>query len=822
MNIEKRNIFLTETERSLPYSSASGGPTHAYPHRDNPSRHAAFISMRLQECRDQSLTQKQVAAIKYKEGTYLEFSGKAGSELKVLGLEDLRKGIRLLNVKHDADTDEVKATVYVPNGQESFFLSKVEKYVSSLEEGDTPKNNDLVRSIEDVKLAMLSSFWVGNPQTVPEVQPVWCEVWLRFSSSVEEAEYSFVDCCKTLGITVKPQRIVFPERLVKLVLANQQALTQLISMCDYLAEMRRAPEAVSFFDTLPGKEQKEWANELLERTVFSDSNATVCLLDRGLSSANPLIIPATREEFNQSVNPSWGTQDDDGHGTEMAGISVYYDLKEKLVSADVIEIPHKIESVKILPPKGENPVELYGAITEQAVALAEIANAHADRTICMAVTAPDNNTGDGSPTSWSATLDSITSGATEEGEKRLFFVSAGNVCPYEMSQDKYPEVNILHSVENPGQSWNALTVGAFSKDVLIQTDEFKGFSAVADIGSLSPFSSTSLLWNSKWPIKPEILLNGGNMATNGSDYTECPDLSLLTTSGKPLERIFSTINATSSATAQAAWMAAQLYAEYPSIWPETVRALIVHSARWTDEMRNMFCKEDQKTKGRKRLLRTCGYGIPNLQRAIQCMSNSVNMVIQGELQPYEPRKMKEMHIHEIPWPTEVLRSLGDAEVELRVTLSYFVEPGPGEKGWKDRYRYPSHGLRFDIINSDETIDDFQKRVNVRMRGEDQKDKGAGTSGSDRWYLGSDNRDVGSIHSDFITCNAVDLCEAKFIAVYPVVGWWRERAYLGKAGSTARYSLVVSISTPLQDVDFYTPIITQIPTSVKIEIPTMSN
>ena len=32
------------------------------------------------------------------------------------------------------------------------------------------------------------------------------------------------------------------------------------------------------------------------------------------------------------------------------------------------------------------------------------------------------------------------------------------------------------------------------------------------------------------------------------------------------------------ATAQAAHMAAQIYAEYPGIWPETVRALMIHSA----------------------------------------------------------------------------------------------------------------------------------------------------------------------------------------------------------------------------------------------------
>ena len=283
------------------------------------------------------------------------------------------------------------------------------------------------------------------------------------------------------------------------------------------------------------------------------------------------------------------------------------------------------------------------------------------------------------------------------------------------------------------------------------------------------------------------------------------------------KRLFALFSGTSPATAEASWMSAQLFKEYPNIWPETVRALLIHSANWTENMQASFNKDDKKTTGRRSLLRSCGYGIPSLEKALWCKNNSVNMVIEGELQPFQKEgssyKMKEMDLHELPWPSEVLEALGDTNVRLRVTLSYFIEPGPGEIGWKDRYRYPSCNLRFDLINNDETIEDFKKRVNVKMRGEDKKDSGEGTSGSGRWYLGPDNRDVGSIHSDFIDSSAVELCNAKYIAVYPVIGWWRERAYLGKYNKRIRYSLVVSLDTPEIDVDLYTPIIEKISTTI---------
>lgn len=816
MSVEKKNIFLNDTNTSIPYVSRSMPIGKNFPRRDNSKLHAKFIERKLNECYERSETQKQAAAIRYKEGVYLEFSSAAKHDLAIKSLENKTQGIRLLNVKTDNETETIKATVYIPAGKESYFINKVEAYSSEVTKKGVPKNNDLVRSIEDIRIAMLDSFWIGKQDDIPDEVAKWCEIWIRYDDfSFDEVLSNVVECCNELEIEIDNNKLFFPERIVRLIKANKTQLSGLISCSQYIAEFRRAPEPTSFFDDLSGVEQQEWVEELLERTEFKNSNSYICLLDTGLNSAHPLISPTVEDGSVQAVDETWGTNDHMGHGTEMAGVAIYNDLKSKLIDNNSVNVSHKIESVKILPPKGENPIRLYGAITEQAVALAEISNPNADRTLCMAVTSPYFNTEDGSPTSWSAAVDSITSGANEKGEKRLFFISAGNVYPSELSNIEYPDSSIIHGVENPGQSWNAITVGAVSNDIQINSPTYNGFKPVADVGELSPYSSTSVTWNNKWPIKPEILLDGGNMATNGMDYTECEDLSILTTHHNHLVRPFSTICGTSSATAKAAWMAAQIYEEYPGIWPETVRALLVHSARWTNAMREQFCTEDSKTKGRKQLLRSCGYGIPDLDKAIQCANNSVNLVIQGELQPFEKNKMNEMHLHELPWPKDVLQSLGETKATIRVTLSYFIEPGPGEVGWKDKYRYPSCGLRFDVINSNETLEDFKKRVNIKMRGDDKSDSGDGNSRE--WYLGVGNRDTGSIHSDFCDDLAINLCDANQVAIYPVIGWWRERSHLGKYNEKIRYSLVVSIETPEVNTDLYTPIVTEITNATPVEV-----
>lgn len=813
----KEKYYIKKHRGNSAYSSGAKLVKKSFPQRDNIATHGAFINRRLKECYERTDVQKRAAAIKYKEGIYLEFSSAQGYDLATKSLEAKQQGIRLLNIREDKTSGITKAVVYIPDGKQTYFLNKINAYMSETTKTGKPKNNDLVSGIEDVKIALVESFWFGKHIDVPGETPLWCEIWLRCTDdNIVPIYNSFVERCEEFGIEYNEKKIIFPERMVVLAKVNNKHLSDLISTFEYIAELRRAPEPTGFFEKLSGSQQKEVIDEILSRTTFFDSNTSVCILDTGVNSAHPLISSAIKNEQSiQAVDENWGTNDFEGHGTQMAGIALYNNLKDAFLTPENIEIGHKIESVKILPPRGANQRELYGAITEQAVALAEIENPEVNRTICMAVTSEEFYEKDGSPTSWSASVDSITSGANTDGEdKRLFFVSAGNVYPHEFEGTKYPDANILSSVHEPGQAWNAVTVGAYSKDITIQDEQLHGYSPVADVGELSPYSSTSKTWVSKWPIKPEILMDGGNIATDGEYYTEADDLSLLTTSKDILTKPLTTTWGTSSATAQASLMAAQIYSAYPEIWPETVRALLIHSARWTENMKKQFCSVNTKKEGRNLLLRSCGYGIPDLQRAIQCYDNSVNLIIEGELQPFEGKSMNEMHMHKLPWPKEVLESLGETPAILRITLSYFIEPGPGEIGWKDKYRYASCGLRFDVINSNETIDDFQKRVNVKMRGEDKQDSGDGNSRD--WFLGVNNRDVGSIHSDFCESTAVDFADANYIAVYPVVGWWRERAYLGKSERKIRYSLVVSIETPGVETDIYTPTITQVQNQVVIE------
>ena len=819
--MEKANIFLSNTKESMPYKTTRrGGGKNNYPVLTQPLAHVRKLKQELDSIINSAITPKQVAAIKEKDGFYLDISGKQGYDLNYKSLEDERAGIQLLNIQsEDALT---KATIFVPQNKVSNLISKFDKFELTIGIGGKPKNNDLVRSIDTIREADVASFWQGPHENMPTSDiRVWCEVWLTTEKQNDsDVLIEFQSLLDEFNIAYKDEHITFPERIVMLILVNYNDLVALLQCSKYIAELNKCEEPNSFFIKESLTAQYDWVDDIKNRLQPEDSNATICLLDTGVSSAHPLLEPFIHEQDIHTVFDDGDVSDSDGHGSGMAGVALYHDLNQSLLSRDTISIPYRIESSKILRNQ-ENAPELYGAITAQGILFNEIENPDKDRSICMAVT---TDATDGHPTSWSGAIDEIVAGVNILGmdneDKRLMLISAGNVKLSEFRDIKYPDVNINSYVQNPGQSWNALTVGAYNSKIQIDDTDFLGSQPVADVGELSPYSSTSVLWDNKWPIKPEILMDGGNIVYKDNFYSDCDDLSLLTTHNKLSKNLFATICATSAATAQASKLSTEIYSKYPNAWPETIRALMVHSARWTDKMKQQFLPPESPKKSDIRvLLRTCGYGIPDLERAVSCKNNYVNMIIEEELQPfdYDNRVVtNELHIHKLPWPKEVLESLGDEEVELRVTLSYYIEPSPGHIGWKDKYTYQSCGLRFELKNSMESLDDFKKRINEIARAEDPNWRNELVK-SASWYLGTNNRNVGSIHSDFMCVPAVDLSNANDIAVYPVGGWWKNRKRLKRYYDKIRYSLIISLSTKETEVDFYTPIVTEIQNPVAVPI-----
>jgi hypothetical protein len=406
-------------------------------------------------------------------------------------------------------------------------------------------------------------------------------------------------------------------------------------------------------------------------------------------------------------------------------------------------------------------------------------------------------------------------------QRRLIVTSIGNIdAQHDGNIDYLSKCDDLDEgeIQSPSQAWNSIAVGAMT--------EMNGAggpthgATLAEVGDLAPMSRTAS-WTKTWPIKPDVVLEGGNWYDDGFSTTpnQHSDLMLVTTSRNYPARSFTHISDTSAATALAAREIALLRASYPDLWPETIRALYVASARWTERMWSHIAPADRNRKGAYDVMFTrYGYGQPNLERALNSTSSAITLIVEDSIRPYENkgsgRKLNEMQLFELPWPTNVLRSLVGQDVTLRVALSTFIEPNPSEVARGRKNRYASHGLRFALKGADEKVDAFTQRVG-RTAVEDQPDDNGPDSAE--WDFGYNRRSVGSLHIDTLTIAANDLARRGVLAVYPVGGWWKENRNVDPERCVARFSLVVEIDATEAEVDLYAEVQQKVAPQAEIQV-----
>jgi hypothetical protein len=287
-----------------------------------------------------------------------------------------------------------------------------------------------------------------------------------------------------------------------------------------------------------------------------------------------------------------------------------------------VKLTHGVESMKILPPQGFPPTEppCYGVVTQGAVAKVETMRPNAVRGFCLAMSASDFPPE--RPSTWSGALDQIAAGSMPgdrngSAPKRLLLVATGNV-----QGGSRTEMETSQQLEDPSQSWNALTIGGYTGKTGVPQPP-PVLQPVAEANTLSPYSRGSdLLPDDLTPIKPEVLFEAGNMVVDVAGYCAWHEsVSLLAAgsdvAGEPLVPIW----ATSAAKGTAAHFLGRLQAALPDRWAETHRALTVQSADWPQPIRAKLVGGGTHWKSgskadKQRILRRVGYGVPDLDRAM--------------------------------------------------------------------------------------------------------------------------------------------------------------------------------------------------------------
>jgi subtilase family protein len=402
-------------------------PPAALPARDRAVHAAALelaIGTALAAARQQMATQDDAIGTGG-PGFYLEMQLPSAERSGIDQLADRRQKMEVVAVREPTEPGApLLASVFVPAQAENFYLRKVEAYRTEQTKKGRPRNEALVARIDTVRLASTRSLFTDDERLFPPepTQRIWWEIWLR-----DGRREAFERLAQALDISVKAHAVRFPEREVLLALSNVMTLDRLLAHSDVVAELRRAKDTPAFFMGLGGAEQRAWSGDVLNRLTQQAADVAVCLLDSGVRHTHPLIAPALADADCHTINPAWGTDDSaawQGHGTRMSGATLYGDLVPVLAGVDPVALRYRLESVRILPPAAgpPNDPDLYGAITGEAIARAEVQAPRRRRAVTMAVTSTSSSRG--RPSSWSAAVDQL---CFEETSRRLIVLSAGNI-----------------------------------------------------------------------------------------------------------------------------------------------------------------------------------------------------------------------------------------------------------------------------------------------------------------------------------------------------------------------------------------------------------
>ena len=744
------------------------------------------------------------------------------------GLEFPTQDVVVLRSERRDDRTE-SALLFVPDDARTFLKGRISSYGQL--QGNQPRPDvDRFEKVETIRAADANALFVGKVDFA-SVEPLWWELWVRHDGKIAEGVAA---AARLAALDVHEDRLLFPDTTVIFVHASAEGIAGFVGRIPgAVAEIRQATGTIEpFLDRgSQGIGPQDWTADLAKRIVPPSHDANVvCALDTGIAAQHPLIAPALHGSW--AYDAAWGADDhhpNGGHGTPLAGLALYGDLEPLINDTRQVQLTHAVESMKLLPPRGfpKTKPPSYGVVTEGAVALVEAERPNVRRAFCLANSACDFPPE--RPSSWSGALDQIASGSmpgdqadgvpAAERPKRLMVVATGN-----MPGGKLDHVRLSHPLEDQSQSWNALTIGGFTRKETPPANP-PGLKPVVPANHRSPFSlGSQALSSDLTPIKPEVLFEAGNMIADPSgDCGWEPSVSLLAPGSNVMHEPLVPFWATSAAAGMAGYFVGSLQAALPELWPETHRALVVDSAHWPEPIRKRLIGTGQHWKtgtkaAKQAVLREVGYGVPDLQRAVNSASNDVTLIAQAPIQPFAIGEsggpvFNEMHFHDLPWPKAALEKIENGIVTMKVTLSYFVEPNLSGRAATRPETYRSFGLRFAMKKRSDTKEQFKRRVS----GQQEKDTPGPQQEGDYWLLGSNAVQAGSLHCDLWRGRAIDLALHDAIGVYPVTGWWKTHPGQKRFNDKGRYALVVSISAPGHDVDMYSEISTKVAAKVATSV-----
>jgi len=671
-----------------------------------------------------------------------------------------------------------------PDAEE--FILDVSIEVAAYGRPDKPRISSRTRP---EKKAQKEALYTANKE---QYFQAWDEKRMQRETEIEEFVRHYTG--EICSITDDSHIIEFPDSFSARIRMSGRGFKDLIANYPNLFEVTLPDEIQQPVN--PGAQAADIGAGFELRAPAANS-ATVCIVDSGLEEGHRWLGAAIDKPSSRCFIP--GKPHDEvadyvaggGHGTRVAGACLYPQAVPKngvheplfwLLNARILDENNGINS-RVFPAELiREIVRTFKETNGTRIYNHSVASNACCRLSRMSV--------------WAATIDLLSF-----QEDILVVQATGNIrdlgvppnpgiLDHLRANRPYPEYlyEAGSRLANPAQSLQALTVGSISADFFQDQDR----RSVSPAHNPSSFSRTGFgMWES---IKPEVVEFGGEgVIDNGTPPTitnpaaVCPELIRCTRNGgPPFDR---DATGTSFAAPKVTHIAGHLASLLPEQGSLLYRALIVNAARWP------AWAEEAPVATRPRIIRSVGYGVPDLARATENAENRVTLITE---KTYAIRA-GEGFVFGIPIPQELRPQGEDYRVRIDVTLSYAAEP---RRTRKSRRGYLGVWLDWKAGKKRESFDTFQARALK------ETDSGDGIDdGNFSWVLGNKKerdgvtngvcRKNGTVQKDWAIANSYDLPDTFGVVVRGHEGWDR-----ANPNAIARFALVISFEALGAEVKIY--------------------
>ena len=400
-----------------------------------------------------------------------------------------------------------------------------------------------------------------------------------------------------------------------------------------------------------------------------DDAPAIIVLDSGVLSGHPFLENGIGDEIEGAhiVDPQTFPNnyvDDVGHGTKVAGVALYGDLKkcndERQFSPDFFILSGKV----LYKKEDEDTGEPYAGFDDR-VTIESLINSTIyhfletypnSRVVNISFQTDKGTFNLRQQHRVSSLIDEI---AKETG--LVFVVSAGNTNL--ALPERYPHYLLENSpsakIVEPASSAYALTVGSIAQ-------EYQPISGQRYFGPKTDWPSlfTTVGPGLNGMVKPEFVEVGGNEPYSEEASNLQNGVFVLNPEWRAESKLLTTDCGTSFSAPKITNCVAKLFKKFPDYHPNTIKALLLSSEGYPDDRPdplNIAINEADATQ-RSNLLNVYGYGKPNVGHAEESDSNRVCFVTQDAI------SIDGVHFYEMYLPEEFVTT--DGKREISVSLVY--------------------------------------------------------------------------------------------------------------------------------------------------------